>query len=190
MTQTYCKDSEKDFCLLETTKDDFPGRPRSIFSFAFTFCILFLTWILLSGRFDLLHLSMGVISSCIVSFISSDLLILSAGPFFIRRVWPRFIIYIFYLLWEIFLANIHMLYLTFHPRMKKLISPQIIKFQGYLKQDMSITTLANSITLTPGTITVEVSPDGIFTVHAIDDKTASALPGEMRDKVAKTFREE
>jgi multicomponent Na+:H+ antiporter subunit E len=83
-----------------------------------------------------------------------------------------------------------MLYLTFHPRMKKLISPQIIKFQGYLKQDMSITTLANSITLTPGTITVEVSPDGIFTVHAIDDKTASALPGEMRDKVAKTFREE
>ena len=189
MKPFYCKDSEKKFGLMETTKDDFPGHPRSFFSFIFTFIILFLTWILLSGRFDLPHLTMGIISSLIVSYISSDLLILSAGPLFIRRVWPRFIVYILYLLWEILLANLHMLYLTFHPNMKKLISPQIIKFQGHLTNDLSITTLANSITLTPGTVTIEVSPDGIFTVHAIDDQTASCLPGTMRDNVAKTFGE-
>lgn len=184
------KDAKKEFGIMERTKNEFLGYPPSFFSFIFTSCILFVTWILLSGKFDLPHLIMGVISSFIVSYVSSDLLFPVARTTFIRQVWPRFILYIFYLLWKIVLANMHMLYLTFHPKIEKVISPQIIKFQGYLTSDMSITTLANSITLTPGTVTIEVSPDGIFTVHAIDDKTASGLPGTMRDKVAKTYGEQ
>ena len=92
--------------------------------------------------------------------------------------------YIPWLLYEIFLANLHILYLVFHPRMMELIDPKIIRFRSKLKKDFSLVTFANSITLTPGTITVYVSIDGNFHVHAIDKKSGDALPGEMEDRVA------
>jgi multicomponent Na+:H+ antiporter subunit E len=54
---------------------------------------------------------------------------------------------------------------------------------------MGMFILANSITLTPGTVTVFTSVMGRFTVHAIDDASAQALPGEMEDRVARIFEE-
>jgi len=73
--------------------------------------------------------------------------------------------------------------------MHELINPKIINFQSKLKSDISLVTFANSITLTPGTITVYVSSEGDFHVHAIDDKSAAGLPGEMEARVAKAFGE-
>jgi multicomponent Na+:H+ antiporter subunit E len=74
--------------------------------------------------------------------------------------------------------------------MMDLIDPQIIRFQSKLKKDLSLVAFANSITLTPGTITVSVAVDGDFKVHAIDTVSAEALPGEMEERVAKAFGEE
>ena len=88
------------------------------------------------------------------------------------------------------MANLHVLYLTFHPRMHDLINPKIIIFKSKLYSDISLVTFANSITLTPGTITVYVSGDGEFHVHAIDEQSAQGLPGEMEARVAKVFGEE
>ncbi len=90
---------------------------------------------------------------------------------------------------EIIKANFHLLFIVFHPRMKDLIDPHIIVFKTNLKSDMAIATMANSITLTPGTITVSSDSDGVFRVHAIDQESAEALPGEMLDKVNKIFGE-
>jgi multicomponent Na+:H+ antiporter subunit E len=91
---------------------------------------------------------------------------------------------------EIVKANIHVTYLVFHPRMMDLIDPRIIKFRSKkLKSDMALVTFANSITLTPGTITVDVSLDGDFKVHAIDKASGDPLPGEMEARIAKTFGE-
>lgn len=99
-------------------------------------------------------------------------------------------IYIPWLLWEIIKANFHLLFIVFHPKMKDLIDPHIIIFKTNLKTDIAITTMANSITLTPGTITVSADSDGVFRVHAIDKASAEALPGKMLDKVAKVFGED
>ncbi len=104
--------------------------------------------------------------------------------------WLRFIRYAPWLIYQVFLANLHLLYLTFHPRMHDLIEPKIINFQSKLRSDISLVTFANSITLTPGTITVYVSSEGEFSVHAIDDKSAEGLPGEMEARVARAFGEE
>ncbi|ACV68087.1 Na+/H+ antiporter subunit E [Desulfohalobium retbaense] len=175
--------------VADRTKGTFTGRPRGRAPFLFTSAILFVIWIILSGRFDWLHLTYGLLSSLLVAYFSSDLLFISADLSRIPGQWLRFVLYLPYLFKEIFMANLHMLYLVFHPRMMDLIDPQIIKFQGNLQSDMSVVTLANSITLTPGTITMNVSPVGVFTVHGIDRKSASALPGDMRDKVAQTFGE-
>ena len=155
-----------------------------------TFSVLFCLWVILSGKFDLFHLSLGVISCLIVTLFSKDLLfpeLRTAGCF---GTCIRFISYIPWLLYQIFMANLHVLYLVFHPKMMDLIDPKIFRFQSRLKGDLSLVTFANSITLTPGTITVYVSIDGTFTVHALDKQSREGLPGEMEKRIAKAFGEE
>ncbi|MFO7717161.1 MAG: Na+/H+ antiporter subunit E [Thermodesulfobacteriota bacterium] len=175
--------------VADRTKGTFTGRPRSRSHFLFTAAIFFGVWIILSGRFDIIHLLYGLFSSLLVAYFSSDLLFICSEIRCILPHWLRFLFYLPFLLKEIFIANVHMLYVIFHPRMMDIIDPQIVKFQGNLQSDMAVVTLANSITLTPGTITMNVSPVGVFTVHGIDRKSASGLPGTMRDKIAKTFGE-
>ncbi|MBC8177460.1 MAG: Na+/H+ antiporter subunit E [Deltaproteobacteria bacterium] len=154
--------------------------------------MMFALWIILSGKFDVFHLSLGVISSAIVAFFSADLLFGNQGIKVINlpASWIRFIRYVPWLLYQIFTANLYVLYLTFHPRMMELIDPRIIKFRSRLKGDLSRVTFANSITLTPGTITVYVTLDGVFSVHAIDKKSREGLPGEMEKRIARAFGEE
>ena len=73
--------------------------------------------------------------------------------------------------------------------MMDLIDPRIIQFKSKLKSDISLVTFANSITLTPGTITVDVSVYGDFRVHVIDKPSGKSLPGEMEIRVRKIFGE-
>lgn len=167
------------------------GQVRRVFfyPFALTFVIMFGVWVILSGRFDWFHLSLGLISCGIVSFLSSDLLFPAPKIKGLVRQWARFIRYIPWLLLEIIKANLHVTYLVFHPRMMELIDPRIVKFRSKLKSDLALVTFANSITLTPGTITVDVSIDGDFKVHAIDKASGDPLPGAMEANIAKAFGE-
>ena len=170
------------------------GKPiivwvKTLLSFLITFVFMFLSWIVLSGKFDPLLLWLGGISSFFVAYYFYDLLFPSLGPqYFI--IFLKFTLYVPWVIWEIIKANFHLLYLAFHPRLKELIDPQIITFETNLKSDIAIATLANSITLTPGTITVSANSDGVFKVHAIDSKSAEALPGTMLKKVAQIFGED
>ena len=173
-------------------KEDSSTRPtlfKSFFSFLITFILMFLSWIVLSGKFDPLLLWLGGISSFFVAYYFYDLLFPAMESGYLK-VFFRFIRYMPWLIWEIIKANFHLLYLAFHPRMKELIDPHIITFKTNLKSDIAITTLANSITLTPGTITVTADSDGVFKVHSIDRESAEALPGTMLKKVAKVFGED
>ena len=77
------------------------------------------------------------------------------------------------------------MYLVLHPRMTKLIDPGIIRFKSKLNDEMSLFIFANSITLTPGTITVHVTVNGDYAVHAIDRKSGEPLPGEMEQRISK-----
>jgi len=167
-------------------------QDRRLFFYPFflTFIIMCGTWVLLSGKFDAFHLSLGVISCAIVAYLSSDLLFSSPRIKGLLRQWVRFALYVPWLMWQIILANLHVMYLVFHPRMMELIDPRIIKFRSKLGSDLALVTFANSITLTPGTITVDVSIDGDFKVHAIDKASGDPLPGEMEARVSKAFGED
>ena len=162
-------------------------RRKKFGPYVVTFFIMFGIWVVLSGKFDPFHLSLGVISCAIVAFLSADLLRPTVRGLLILLF--RWIPYLLWLMKEIFKANLHITYLVFHPRMMDLIDPGIIKFQSKLKSDLALVTFANSITLTPGTITVNVSLDGDFKVHAIDKASGEPLPGEMEARVARTFGE-
>lgn len=72
--------------------------------------------------------------------------------------------YLFLLIKEIVIASIQVAKIVLSPKLN--ISPQVIKFKTKLKRDLLKTILANSITLTPGTLTIEVKDDE-FTVHCI-----------------------
>ncbi len=162
----------------------FAARIKKLISFTITFLICFTTWIILSGRFDLFHLGLGVIACTIVARLSGTILISRRGLENLPRQWFRFICYIPWLLYQVFLANVHVMSLAFNPRLSEVIDPGIIRFKSKLKKPMSLFIFANSITLTPGTITVFVSITGEFTVHVIDEHSGLALPGEMEEKVA------
>ena len=67
------------------------------------------------------------------------------------------------------------------------ISPRLIRHQTKLKSDGELVVLGNSITLTPGTITVEVAP-GELVVHAIDEaSSADLVEGVLDARVGRMF---
>ena len=153
--------------------------------YIYTFLIMFGFWILLSGKFDLFHLTLGVLSSGLVSFLSADLLMFKEGK---NRLATgvRFLMYLPWLLYQIVLSTLHVTFLALHPKMKDQIDPTIVTFKTKLKTNIAKVALANSITLTPGTITVRIE-DQVFYVHAISRKAAAGLPGEMEDRLARVF---
>ena len=151
--------------------------------FVLTALIMFVFWIFLSGEFSFILLFSGIISSLLVSYISHDLLIgngdMKLG--FIRTI--RFIRFLPWLLWQIVLANIDLALRTLHPKMP--INPILINIKNNLKSDLGMVILANSITLTPGTVTIDVN-ENEFLVHVISEKAAQSLiSGEMQARVKK-----
>lgn len=162
---------------------------RAPLPYIFTFVVCMITWLILSGKFDIFHISLGIVSSAIVTATSGDMLLKARRIGGLPGTWLRFIVYIPWLLLEIFRANLHVMRLVFHPRMMDLIDPRIIRFQSRLSEEMALFVFANSITLTPGTITVYVSIYGKYSVHVIDKASAKGLPGEMENRVAAIFGE-
>ena len=159
------------------------------FGILLTFCIMGAFWILLSGIFDAFHLISGLVCCAIVSIVSHDLLVRGKSEKKLQKS-VRLLIYIPWELWQIVLANIDVAYRVLHPKMP--IDPLIIEFETTLRGEFSLLTLANSITLTPGTITIQVEPErGKFWVHAIAKEPADALLVDqtMQKKVADVFME-
>ncbi len=151
--------------------------------FLLTSIILFIFWMLLSGDLHLTLVLSGIVSSLFVSYISHDLLFKKARLGHFITIVLRLAAYLPWLLWQIVLANLDLAYRTLHPSMP--IDPHFIEFDTNLKTDKGITVLANSITLTPGTVTVIAEDTGKFIVHAIAKAPAdSLLAGEMQARVA------
>jgi multicomponent Na+:H+ antiporter subunit E len=162
-------------------------RKTQFQNFVGTTFILFGFWMLLSGKFDTFHLTLGVICCALVSYFFHDLLFANVRVGDMRVVAARFVAYIPWLIEQILLANIHVVSLVVRRKMP--IDPQIVKFKTKLETDISHVTLANSITLTPGTITMDIK-DGVFYVHALSQKVADELnAGEMEDRIAHIFME-
>lgn len=166
------------------------GAWRPLIPRAITFVLLFLLWVVLSGKLDAFHLGLGVFSCLLITYVSGDLLFPEGRATGFFRTCVRLFGYLPWLMVQIFLANLHVLYLVFHPRMMELIDPRMIRFRSRLRSDLALLTFGNSITLTPGTITVYISRQRNFTVHGIDRKSWEGLPGEMEERIARVFGEQ
>ncbi|HDD65063.1 MAG TPA: Na+/H+ antiporter subunit E [Firmicutes bacterium] len=138
------------------------------------FVLLLITWIILNwpfraDGFDYQNLFAGVIICIFISLLMGGDVIESAYKFLNpkRIFWA--ICYIPVLIYYCIVANLDIAYRVLHPGLP--IKPGIVKVKTNLKSKAGITVLANSITLTPGTMSVEVEPEGYLYIHWIYVKT-------------------
>jgi multicomponent Na+:H+ antiporter subunit E len=153
------------------------------------FFVLFGLWILLSGRFDLFHISMGFLSALLVILVH---LRINRYLYFQKEIakentlrYSRFLYYVPWLIWQIVVASIQVAYVVLHPKIP--INPSLVRFKTRLPNIAAKVILGNSITLTPGTLTIRIQDDE-FLVHALTDAAStSIMDGSLPDQVAKLY---
>ena len=137
------------------------------------FTALFCLWLVFNGRITLEIVLLGLAISVLLTFFwhkafhISKFLILPPIP----KIWKG-LCYLFALIVEMISCNLHVMKLILNPH--KEVHPQIIRFRSNVKSTIGRTVLANSITLTPGTITVDLN-DNHFCVHALDKSFTDSL---------------
>jgi multicomponent Na+:H+ antiporter subunit E len=156
-------------------------------SFVAVFLILAAFWVLLSGIFDAYHLTLGLLCCLLVAAVSHDLMFRNIGSGKKLKTFVRFCTYLPWLMWQIVLANLHVAWLVLNPRG---IDPRVTHLKTKLKSNFSKVTYGNSITLTPGTITMDIDGENFY-VHSLSKKVADDLEGgDMERRVAHVFSEE
>lgn len=156
------------------------------------FIMLFVFWMIMSGRTDLKFIAYGLLTSAVVSWITYPLLLVpnkdGGKKYFVFGFWPHKLLYYSgWLLWQLVLANLDVMLATASEKLA--IDPKIVRFRFKTDNPMATVVLANSITLTPGTVTVNVSDD-VFEIHALTVGAASGvLEGSMQKKVAELLGE-
>ncbi len=144
------------------------------------FVNLMAVWLLLSGHYNVTLISYGVLSCVGVVALIAHLEILDreALPWHLGL---RFFLYLPWLLKEVVLANLAVAKVILDPRLP--IRPRILRVSASQKTQVGQVIYANSITLTPGTVTLDVR-DGKFLVHALTTESAEGLlTGEMDRRV-------
>lgn len=146
--------------------------------------LLFGLWLLLSGKLDGFHLGIGALVVLFVVWQQRALPPLQGADAPLLR-YGRLMPYAGWLFWQMILSAVYVARVVLRPRSH--LDPQLIQFRSEQPSLMAAVVLANSITLTPGTLTVELQ-DGRFVVHALTAKTAEdLLDGGMARRVARLF---
>jgi len=149
--------------------------------------LLFVTlmgfWLLLSGQFESSFLiGSGVVSSALAVFCCHRLGLIGASYQPIASL-PGFLLYLPWLLSQIVIASLDVTRRSWSPR--PAIQPRLVKVPHKIDHPLAQTLLANSITLTPGTVTVDVAEDHLL-VHALTEAAQKGvLEGSMTQRVSK-----
>lgn len=153
---------------------------------------LFVLWLMLSGRTEVRFLLMGVGFSLLTSFICAPFLTVknqkNGQEYFLMRVNIfRLFVYFIWLLKEIFISGLEVTKIVLK---KEEIEPKIVYFRMDYENPTAAALLAASITLTPGTITLDINEMGVYEVYALNSCCAeSLLCGKMQTKIAGLYGE-
>lgn len=123
------------------------------------FSVTFLIWLALTAGGGWQEIVAGLAVALVATLIARRFRRFAVPKADFKR-WPRRFVYslrfFFRFVWEMIKANVNVAAIVLHP--KRPIKPGIIKIRTGLKTDAALTTLANAITLTPGTFTVDIDP--------------------------------
>ncbi|MBD5780625.1 Na+/H+ antiporter subunit E [Pelagicoccus sp. NFK12] len=148
---------------------------------------LFLLWVLFSGKLDAFHLGVGAATVALLFWLQSRLpAFREEGERGLRPVTS--FIYIFWLLWQMVLSAWYVARKILGPQ--EGLQPRMFRVRCAMPSQVNSVVFANSITLTPGTLTVDMEGDELV-VHALTENTEQdVLNGEMARKVARLSESE
>ena len=145
--------------------------------------VYFILWVIFNGRITAEIVIAGIFLSLLLyMFVKRVMKIRITGISFLKclKLLPGAVFYVIVLIAEIIKANIAVTKLILAPEID--IEPCLVRFRTALKSRAARLVLANSFTLTPGTITVSLEGDE-FLVHALTRKIAGKLEGSIFEKL-------
>lgn len=147
--------------------------------------VLALTWAMLNGEINPINFIVGFLIGYIILFVTGRTL----GPYpYFRKVWKAIRFTVFFLM-ELVLSNLHLAYDVLTPY-QHLMKPRIIAVPLDVKTDAEITTLANLISLTPGTLSLDVSSDRrVLYIHCMYAKDADTARREIKNGMERWVRD-
>jgi len=160
-------------------------------AFIISFLGLFGFWVLLSGKTDTFHLGLGILSALFVAALNHQdrpvkEQLARAGKIPVTLF--RGVLYFCWLLQRIVLAAWHVSCVILHPKMP--LDPKMIRHTTRLKTDEAKVIFANSITLTPGTITADIDKDE-FVIHRLDAASSEDIDTfSMERQIEKLFKKQ
>ena len=156
------------------------------------FIVVLLTWMLLTWPPDWQHGVVGVLVALCIALFTGDIFVTRPYVFKNPARYFWFACFIPVFLWECLKANLDVAYRVIHPGLP--INPGIVKVKTRLKSEIGLTFLANSITLTPGTMTVDLDRDnGYLYIHGINvtnqdiDEASRLIVGKFEAILARIF---
>ncbi len=144
------------------------------------FVIAFLVWLILTWSIDTVSIVLGIIFSLLATMFFGELLTVTPerALHFTRYLW--FLYYFPVFLWQMIKSNIDVAYRVLHPALP--IDPGLIKIRTGLKSEVSKALLGNSLSLTPGSTTVDIIGDELY-IHCIDVGRPIKEKAEMFEKI-------
>ncbi len=142
-----------------------------------------LLWLFLSGHYDPFHILLGVGSVILILVMNRRR---TGSPQLLRSMHlGRVLLYLPWLIKEMVLSALHVVRVVLAPRMP--LNPHLVSFKSAQPNDVAKVILGNSITLTPGTLTINIEQQE-FVVHALTYPLAAGLlNGTMQARVASLF---
>jgi multicomponent Na+:H+ antiporter subunit E len=149
--------------------------------------LLAFTWAAVTGRFNLSNVVVGMILGYVVLFVAQP--VMGSSSYF-RRI-HRVLGFALFYVWELILANLRVAYDVLTPKPR--IRPGVLAIPLQAKTDAEITMLANLITLTPGSVSLDVSSDRRFLyLHAMYiadvEKYRESIKEQMERRVLEVLR--
>jgi len=129
------------------------------------FVVLFVLWLLLVWHATRQDIIAGLVVAFFIAYVFGGVFLTEPKHIFAPKRWFLFLCYVPYFLYYCVRANLDVAYRVVHPDLP--IRPGIVRVQTRLKSDLAKTFLANSITLTPGTLAVDIVGQDLY-VHWIN----------------------
>ncbi len=149
-------------------------------NFAVLFALLFVTWIIFSGFFSKLFIILGIVSCFAAAFVGVLMNFDKGRIFGLLGILSRLPGYLSWLIKEIIISGIDVTIKVW--QIEPEISPEMEWISTSIQDDLGLTILGNSITLTPGTVTVLVR-EGMLQVHGLTKESVESLrDGKMAAK--------
>lgn len=140
--------------------------------------VLFCLWLALSGYYVTLLISLGALSALLATVIAVRMEIVDHETYPVRLTWGVFR-YWGWLVWQIVKSNIDVTRIILSPSLP--ISPNVVRVKASQRTNLGLVTYANSITLTPGTVSMYLDENTIE-VHALTEAGARELEGGEMDR--------